>query len=641
MNRRSFLGSTLGVAAVSLVPTASRAQNPPSGIMTAVTTRGYTNARDCANLHESILNAANVKQRGLRQYFELPMEGDARGCEAQPLIVPNVLMSDDIRHDVLIACSMNNTVWCYDANDSADLWMKKLGYPINGSTHIDMHTINDHWGILSTPVVDPETNKLYLVAWVAPDGVPENGVHRIVTMDITTGDVLKNVNLTNLTYEPGHGLPPQEWKKTMRKQRSSLLMTNVSGVKTVFFASGSVLETNKGASGWIIAYDPASQSVSATLALTSRFYGGGIWMGGQGLSADSAGFIYGVTGNGSFDAVTDFSECVFKVKYTPPSAGQTGKLEVVDWWSPYSDAGRVGKDPSLPTPQEMTPAAKLSGVSQPSAEAAPLPVNAMPDMGMEHMQPAAPRSVIQPHANISGAYADQDLGSGGACLIEKYGAVLFAGKDGIAYVINMANMGKTKPPDLVHPQGNYGKLKSPPIFYTYYPGANVNPAPDKASDLNFLFGGVTHHMHSTSVVYDSPNHGMLVFCAGENGNVRAWSMSPAGKLSYLACSSEYASWVRPGMPGCMMALSANGSSAGSAVLWALCPQEDANTKVCKGNLLAYDATNFATYSDGSGALTLLWKSPDFTYNKFMPPVISGGRVFVATYDDRVLCFGLA
>ena len=64
-------------------------------------------------------------------------------------------------------------------------------------------------------------------------------------------------------------------------------------------------------------------------------YGAGIWMAGSGLCADEKGYIYGMTGNGSFDGVSDWGETVFKVKYTPLRRGKGASLAVVDWWTPY------------------------------------------------------------------------------------------------------------------------------------------------------------------------------------------------------------------------------------------------------------------------------------------------------------------
>ena len=55
----------------------------------AVTTRSYDNLRSGANTHETILTPAAVGSRGIKRLFSFALPGDARGCEAQPLIVPN------------------------------------------------------------------------------------------------------------------------------------------------------------------------------------------------------------------------------------------------------------------------------------------------------------------------------------------------------------------------------------------------------------------------------------------------------------------------------------------------------------------------------------------------------------------------
>ena len=133
----------------------------------------------------------------------------------------------------------------------------------------------------------------------------------------------------------------------------------------------------------------------------------------------------------------------------------------------------------------------------------------------------------------------------------------------------------------------------------------------------------------------------MLYCWGENANLRAWTIDATGQAKYLGCSSETASPESPlpgGMPGGMMCLSANGSDA--AILWACVPMKDANKAISPGVLYAYDATNLGTYSDGSGSLERLWQSPQYTFNKFNVPVVSGGKVYVPTYDGRVDVYGL-
>ena len=88
----------------------------------------------------------------------------------------------------------------------------------------------------------------------------------------------------------------------------------------------------------------------------------------------------------------------------------------------------------------------------------------------------------------------------------------------------------------------------------------------------------------------------------------------------------------------MLTLSANGRQ--NAIVWACIPLGDANKQVTQGYIAAYDATNLGTYADGSGALKPLWRSPNYTYNKFNVAVVSGGKLYVPTYNGMVDVYGL-
>jgi hypothetical protein len=55
-----------------------------------------------------------------------------------------------------------------------------------GHETIEGYLINDHWGVLSTPVVDRGT--LYGCAWISPDGTPKAGVHYAFAIDVATGN---------------------------------------------------------------------------------------------------------------------------------------------------------------------------------------------------------------------------------------------------------------------------------------------------------------------------------------------------------------------------------------------------------------------------------------------------------------------
>ena len=155
----------------------------------------------------------------------------------------------------------------------------------------------------------------------------------------------------------------QDFNSTMRKQRSSLVETNINGVKAIFGCSGTIYETAAGASGYCFAFDVASNKMTAMLALTAG-EGAGVWMAGQGAAADPEGNLYVITGNGDFDGVSQWGESFLKMKYTPPSSGVAAKLQVAGHWTPWTDRGR--------TQRQRAGAEKMAGMSAPSEAIKPV-----------------------------------------------------------------------------------------------------------------------------------------------------------------------------------------------------------------------------------------------------------------------------
>ncbi len=574
----------------------------------AVTTRFFDNARSGANTKEPVLTAQAVRARGIERKFSHVLPGDARGIEGQPLIAPAVTLSDGRVMDLCLYATMGNLVCAFDAGSAAMIWARQVGTPIVGSKAIDGWLINDKWGFLSTGVLDLASGIFYGCAWHSSDGTAANAEHWLHAINIADGSPAQPpLNLEGVTCTPAGGTE-QKFVSAMRKQRASLLLQN--GV--VYIPFGSVSETSHTSRGWIIAYDTAQARVSATWVSTAsaKGFGAGIWMAGAGLVGDGT-YIYAMTGNGTFDARTDWGNSLLKLRYTKPSGTGLGALEVVDWWTPWTDDGRVGLDRS----------------------------------GDEYNEPR-PSNVRAFDAAGAKGWDDMDLGSGGPGMLPN--AVLIgAGKDGIAYSLKTKAMGSTRPSDLETPAGNYAKLSAPAVFSTYYP-PNLSPMPNDISSLNVLYAGVTHHQHGEMVLWHSPA-GQRMFSWGENENLRAWAVGDDGQLTYLACSAETASINAPrppgGMPGGMISLSADGMTAGTAVVWALLPYDDANRMLSPGRLLAYDATQFASTPDGSRRIMPIWDSANwniaFTFNKFNRPVAANGLLYVPTYDARVDVYGLA
>lgn len=615
---------TIGIA-IGLVSTGLTAQTMVSWL-----TRSADNARSGWNPHETVLTQAAVESRGIRRVTIIPVVGDARGMEAQPLILPGVQTARGVR-DVMVLPSMADVIRGVDAHDGSSIWQVTLGVPIKGSVNIDYHVINDHWGCLSTGVIDPDTKRLYQICWVSPDktGAPQTARYYMFVLNVADGSqVVPPVLIQGKSRT-------QDFNATMRKQRSSLVETKIHGVKTVFGCSGTVYETVAGASGYCFAFDVASNKVTAMLALTAG-EGAGVWMAGQGAAADAQGNLYVITGNGDFDGVSQWGESFLKLRYTPPAQGAAAVLQVVDHWTPWTDLARTGK--------VAAPAEKIAGMSAPSESVKP--VGGGMNMSLSNAKLVAtvsergtPTLLVYPQM-ATGAWADEDWGSAGPACIFSIGVCIATGKDGLAYPIKTANLGGTTIADLANPKANCAKLAAPPVWLTMSPGP-VDPCPADPRTLNFFPWGDTAHLHMTPVqFYDPVLKSWTIFAWGENSQLHKWAVSSTGKLTYVAQSHEYASAdVRGnppgGMPGGFCSGSSNGADPDSAILVCTIPYGDANARVVNGRLLVYDAVHLAA----DGSLKVLWDSQrwgvQFLYNKFDPPVIDGGQIYVPNYNGGV------
>jgi outer membrane protein assembly factor BamB len=587
-----------------------------SPLSAQVLTRSYNNRRTGANISETSLTPANVG--GLKKLRELSLDADDDPrIEAQPLYVPNLEISG-AAHDVVFVTTMANNIYAFDANSGDKLWKISLGTPVSpkvtgktvfglNETEIDLWGINIRWGILSTPVIDLDTKMLYAVAWSSPDGTRANASHKLHAINITTHAEVHPA----LTIQAS-ALPAAHFSSPKQKQRSALLLSPLRQPagphvkKTLFMACGMTGESTPGDHGWVIAFDVDSFRQIAAWTSTPHTLAGGIWQAGQGPASDDQGNVFAMTSNGGWNGITDFAESFVRLHSTSTS------LALADWFTPFRDNQR--------------PKAAANGYD----------------------------------------FTDQDLGSAGPILPDNTDLLVGAGKDGVLYVFNRNNLGKhfvsqTKPAIA----DNKPLLSA--VFFTYFPGTfAINPL----VNVNGFPDGKTHHLHGAPVAWASDAHGPMLFVWGENASLRSWSLKPDGSTppTFLGESNETASAfsaIFNAMPGGMITLSANGGKDG--IIWGSVPvkgtwneharddsgqqnEGNANQQIVEGVLRAYDAAAFdGANPNGNARMKLLWQSTQpgtnpgnarYTYNKFTPPVVADGKVFLPTYDGRILIFGL-
>ena len=581
-----------------------------------VVTRSFNNQRDGANLFETEMTIARLQRQGIRLKYEIKLDDDARGCEAQPLVCYGLTMCDGMKHDVLFLVSMGGGVQARDLNTGRLIWHKRVANSAKSTKKTDMWEINDGFGPMSTPVINRRTNTLYLVAMTSLTRAVDDAHFILHALDLASGsNQVPPLDLNDAVYKTPEGKKKFRLGDVPRKQRPGLLFDSRNGTDTVFVAFGSFFESADSNKGWVVAVDVTGMadqdrrpapSIAAAWVTTANGSGGGIWMAGQGLSMDADGALFGMNGNGDFDGDGDFCESIFKVRFAARSNGATAQLKLDQWFTPFIDELRE------------------------KGEKKPRPAGVLP-------------------SNFRDA-DDQDLGSGGPLLLLKgmtgfsKNIVAGAGKDGILYVVNADNMGCPKPEDFAPERIRehvYNKLLVPPYGFTF-DGSGMDLAPLDVGDLQTFVGGYTVHQHSTPVAFMSPDHGLILYTNGENGPVRAFQLwEKGGKfgITYLGSSAEIASeGMKPpgGMPGGMMTLSANGKQDG--ILWVTQPiGGDANRDIVPGRLIAYAASWFQ-----DGAMVKLWDSSQwniqFSFNKFNVPVCTNGQVILSTYDARILVF---
>ena len=503
----------------------------PAPVLQRVYDAGVTGA----NLAETTLTTANVTGNGFGLVFTLPVDDNIM---AQPLYVPNVAIAGHGTHNVLYVATMSDSLYAFDADTGgAPLWQINLAtrvgatpVPIANFTFSGNRNIIGNLGVLSTPVIDPSTNVLYVVACTLEGGTLAYRLHAVSLLDGSEPHgpgVLVSGSYKGSMFDPRYVT-----------QRMSLAL---SGNNVVFGFGAVELEYSGGYTGWVMAYDKTSLTqtgIFATVPKGNR--GGGVWQSGRPPAVDANGNVYAFSGNGyggGYDGVNNFSETALKL-----SPG-TGGLSLVDWFTP------------------------------------------------------ANWSVLDSN--------DQDLTSSGPMLIPGTGVLAGGGKNGVLYLLNTSNLGKFNPSDsqvVQKLQIAASEIRGGPVYWNR-PASNGGP-------LLYDWGSID---------------GLKAYAF--NGST--FATTPTSQSSATALS-----------PGGFLTLSANGGLDGTGVLWATTAASgDAiGNPPVPGALYAFDATNVSTPIWSS--LTNAARDNFGNFAKFVPPMVANGRVYVATWSNKVAVYGL-
>jgi hypothetical protein len=308
------------------------------GAITAVTTNRYDDQRSGVNLRETVLTPSNVASGRFGRLFSRAVDGQ---IYAQPLYLAGVTAPDNRVHDLVYVATAHNSVYAFDAADpaaSTPLWQRNLG-PSGSTSSFGCTDMIPEVGITSTPVLDPVTGVLYVVA----KGQEATGwVQRLHALDAATGAERPGSPVVITATVPGMGAGSVGGQVTFEPStqlnRAGLLLRN--GTVYMTFASHCDLAPYH---GWILAYayNGTQLQLARALNLTPDGEQGGIWQAGVGLSAD-ADSIYFAAGNGSTNPFTTI----------PVVAEGVGRISMADfsqrdYWIPTSYVSLNNADSDL------------------------------------------------------------------------------------------------------------------------------------------------------------------------------------------------------------------------------------------------------------------------------------------------------
>jgi hypothetical protein len=339
------VGSTaLGLLMMSsLVVSAPKQSSTP----VQVTTYHNGNGRTGLNSNETILTPVNVNSATFGKLFSQSEDGYVY---AQPLYLAGVNFGPQGIHNVVYVVTEHDSVYAFDADDNIGpnaqpLWQTSFINPSAGittvpSSDVSCSDIQPEIGITGTPVINPTSGTLYLVA-----RTKENGKYfqRLHALDITSGQEKFGGPVVISASVPGTGTGSSggvvRFNPMIQNQRAGLLLQG----GLVYVAWGS--HCDRGAfHGWLMAFGAGSLRRVAAWNATPNQKEAGIWQAGGGLAGDSSDNIYLVTGNGIFDANVsgaDYGDTV--VKLAPP---QAGVFSVADYFTPANAQylSSTGKD---------------------------------------------------------------------------------------------------------------------------------------------------------------------------------------------------------------------------------------------------------------------------------------------------------
>jgi hypothetical protein len=316
-------------------------------------------SRDGTNTHEFALTTSLVTTATFGKLFSCQTDG---AIYAQPLWVPQLTVAG-ARHNVILVATQHESLYAFDADayPCVTLWHASLIDSAHGGTTGETSVpsagtgalvgsgygdIAPEVGVTGTPVIDPTTNTLYVVSKSV--NASTQFFQRLHAIDITTGNervtphsIDSTVTVPGNAPDSVNGQVP--FNPRTAHQRPGLVLSN-----TVVYVAWASHEDTDPYHGWLMGFNASTLAPIANAVFnstpntvgTATYARGGIWMGGGAPAVDSSGYLYCITGNGTFNASSggpNYGDSVMKLS-------TASGLSVADYFTPLDQASLDAND---------------------------------------------------------------------------------------------------------------------------------------------------------------------------------------------------------------------------------------------------------------------------------------------------------
>lgn len=226
----------------------------------------------------------------------------------------------------------NDTVYKLDAATGAVSWWEHLATP-EPSSVAPCGDISPSIGVTSTPVIEPATNRIYVVGAVSASGTVH---HELFSLDLSSG-------------QPSAGFPimvdppyPAGGAAVNQLQRAGLALDD----GRILIGYGGNDGDCSTYWGWLVSAPTDGTTQLGSFQVDGGHTAGAIWAAANAPAVDAAGDVFVATGNGISNSTSnpEYGDSVVKLN---------ASASPLDWWSPPNwrslDSSDADLGSSMPT----------------------------------------------------------------------------------------------------------------------------------------------------------------------------------------------------------------------------------------------------------------------------------------------------